>query len=274
MGYQCYHALDPPVVLLAACAGASALPTWTHRPPTCVSVQPAKDRIFNAVSQVGCLLGGGSDAGIAQTLTRGGAHTGVVTGEQIPLSEATAQFYQQRGYQSAWTGNDGLNRRGRKVVAVLEISSDEGLDPERYAYSKIRRLEEMATGNGGEVERGDVLRDLDLFVTSGLLLYATDLAKGALDPRAVGLGWHIDRGAAPGVAFLESVAAGANARELTRALLPTAPQYAALKETLTRYREIVATGVASYRPRRSRCWPIAGGPRNAARPIAGRGRPA
>jgi L,D-transpeptidase YcbB len=205
-------------------------------------------RVLGIVGTIGIVAIGCShtsndvDAGIAQAFTRGGAHTGSVTGEQIPLSEATAQFYQQRGYQSAWTGNDGLNRRGRKVVAVLESSSDEGLDPERYAYSTIRRLEEMATGDDGEVERGDVLRDLDLFVTSGLLLYATDLAKGALDPGTVGLGWHIDRGAAPGVAFLESVAAGANARELTRALLPTAPQYAALKEALTRYREIARNG--------------------------------
>ena len=205
-------------------------------------------RVLGIVGTIGIVAMGCShtsndvDARIAQVFTRGGAHTGSVTGEQIPLSEATARFYQQRRYQSAWTGNDGLNWRGRKVVAVLEASSDEGLDPDRYAYSTIRRLEEMASGDYREVERGDVPRDLDLLVTSGFLLYATDLAKGALDPGAVGLGWHIDRGAAPGVALLDSVAAGANARELTRALLPTAPQYAALKEALTRYREIARNG--------------------------------
>jgi hypothetical protein len=67
-----------------------------------------------------------------------------VTGEQIPLWEATAQFYQQRGC-------------AREFV-------DEGLDPERYAYSTIRRLEDMASGDDGEVEREDMLDDLDLSI--------------------------------------------------------------------------------------------------------------
>jgi murein L,D-transpeptidase YcbB/YkuD len=195
----------------------------------------------------------GTSTRIGELLRGDAERVELANGESVDLSEATEHFYVQRQHRPAWTDRNGLNRRGRNVVSVLESAGEEGLNPERYRVSRIRALEQSLEEADDSV-RAAALGDLDMMITRAIERYASDIVNGALNPRAAGLSWEMGRDSVPGEAFLDSIARGEDLAKRTVAMLPTSPQYTALKNALREYRARLANGALRAGDRDSIAW--------------------
>jgi len=111
----------------------------------------------------------------------------------------------------------------RDLIAVLEDSRREGLRPADYGLAGLKR----ATENGEA-------RALDALATTSALQLAHDYYFGRMSDRS-GMRWMIERlpyEAAQFPARLQSAIDDGKLRDFFRALLPSDPRYAALRDAL------------------------------------------
>jgi L,D-transpeptidase YcbB len=94
--------------------------------------------------------------------------------------EAVSWFYAERGYAPAWNWGGRLEQ----LVAALPGLENDGLDPEDYGLSDLRR--KMAEADIAPVG----IACIDLLATEAYLTAMLDLALGRLDPSEVEPIWH------------------------------------------------------------------------------------
>jgi murein L,D-transpeptidase YcbB/YkuD len=145
---------------------------------------------------------------------------------------AVQAFYESRGFTPAWTAGKPTPV-ARELAAALAALERDGLDPRRWGAGRIERL--LASGR-------DSGAALDVALTAAFLTAGRALALGRVRPETVDSMW---RGAPDDVdvaaALRRAVEQQRPAAELA-ALAPPHPAYFALRETLARYRGVVAQG--------------------------------
>lgn len=171
----------------------------------------------------------------------------LVTGDTLHLQPSVVKFYEDRGYEPAWTDNDEILDRGRAMLEALRQATEDGLDPERYQYSVADRLAGvLAKDSVDDVNDGleelAYLGDLDIILTEGFYRYGKDLVEGTLDPKSAGLVWRIPRGEPPTEQLIVDVLNGADPAETLRALRPATPYYARMMKALAHYSDVEAGG--------------------------------
>ncbi len=165
------------------------------------------------------------------------------TGDTLRVGGTTLKFYQERRGRPAWVDDEGLTGEGERVYAAVSAAEADGLSPTQYGAEVVRRIRtRIESDDVPDSVRAALLADLDVVVTEGLRRYATDLSRGARDPRKSDIDWRIPRPPAPGVALLDSVAAGGDPAAILASLRPRTPYYARLMEALRRFRGIRAKG--------------------------------
>jgi L,D-transpeptidase YcbB len=165
-------------------------------------------------------------------------------GEPIHASVALAPFYEARGYLPAWTDSNGLRKQALDLIGAIGQAGDEGLNPEDYHYSAIRRsLDRLGYGHGSEAGADPaVLADLELLLTDGFLIYATHLLSGRVNPETIDPEWLANRREADLAAVLEQALSEDRVAGALHDLLPAHPGYAMLREALKAYRQIEMSG--------------------------------
>ncbi|HEX9107652.1 MAG TPA: L,D-transpeptidase family protein [Longimicrobiales bacterium] len=177
-----------------------------------------------------------ADAGReGKTVTLAGADT-------LHVGPSALTFYRSRGWRSAWTDADGLTDPGKAVLAQLARTWDDGLSPERYHYSTIQRLASMVQSARDDATRASAGANLDLVVSEGFARYADDLAGGTVDPKELGLEWHLPQEHAPKVQALQLLASGQSPTSIVASLRPHTVIYARMMSALARYRQVAARG--------------------------------
>ncbi len=119
-------------------------------------------------------------------------HQGVqphVLGEDLHASDTLDLFYSNRNYTPAWSTYGDI----KAVLAELEASYKEGLEPEDYHYSRLKALEEEYFSTRRESKRERLHAAFDVLLTDGVLLYARHLQEGKVDPRRVETTWNFAR---------------------------------------------------------------------------------
>lgn len=146
---------------------------------------------------------------------------------------------QDDGRQAAlW--HDGRSPRpaARALAAALDTLDRDGLRPEDYAASRIRRLLADPTP--------DSLLALERLLTAAARAAAHDLAGGRFDPAALDTLWSRD--GAPGAeppppdGVLAAAAAGQDPVAALARYAPPGPEYAALRRVLAGHRAVAALG--------------------------------
>ncbi|MDF2445885.1 MAG: hypothetical protein K0S46_1121 [Moraxellaceae bacterium] len=145
---------------------------------------------------------------------------------------AIAQFYAMRDWQPVWDAP-----RYQALLAALAGLEADGLNPEDYALSQLRRL--PATTEAARVA------DRELLATRSCLLALLHLYHGKVDPQQLDPHWNFDGPRVdPGEGLLLVQAAVEQNRldEVFQRARPQLPFYYQLREALARLRKVAAAG--------------------------------
>lgn len=152
---------------------------------------------------------------------------------------AVRAFYSARGDRPVWIDASGPTPAGRRLLALLESASDEGLDAARYEAAlvgggpRVLRASSIAAPAAGLGAR-------DVGLTAGLARFASDLAQGEVDPSRVSVLWRFRPRAFDVLPVLRAAADTGRPNEALDTVRPAHPQYAALRGALRRYAALAA----------------------------------
>ncbi|HVR29456.1 MAG TPA: L,D-transpeptidase family protein [Thermoanaerobaculia bacterium] len=152
--------------------------------------------------------------------------------------DAVERFYADRGFTPAWTRKGRPTKATLAVIDLLERAGASGLTAEDYDAGRwAQRVEELADDG---VTDGDRAR-FDLALTVSVMRYASDLHRGRVDPRRLGLELGSGDSAEtsldlPGI--VDELAATSEVEAVIASLEPPHPEYRRLLDLLRRYREL------------------------------------
>ncbi|NPD13631.1 L,D-transpeptidase family protein [Xinfangfangia sp. D13-10-4-6] len=133
---------------------------------------------------------------------------------------ALAGWYQQRGYQTLWTGAEDAPRRAA-FFAALEAAADHGLPVARYDLAGLRRA--LATAQ----THGDLGR-LEIRMSRAYLDWASDMSAGALIPAQIDKTIVREISRPDPVLLLDRMAAEQDTAAVLRSFIPTSDVYVQL----------------------------------------------
>lgn len=148
------------------------------------------------------------------------------------------KFYSRRMYEPAWFGDGGLLNIADTVPDLLASSINDGLRPEDYDYTTLRRA---ITAYRAE-KRPLPPMALELALTEAVLSYASDMLRGRVRPEELYSNWESAPRELDLARYLQNAM---NAGELIRSLRGLEPRHAhyhRLRELLSRYRLLELQG--------------------------------
>lgn len=180
-----------------------------------------------------------ADAATAiRTTIDSGAHPLARGRALAPQQEALRKAYAARRFEPLWTQGKMPTRQAKAVVRTLRQADAEGLDSSTYdaelLTKEIAELDATSEGTAREIAA------FDLRLSVAAMAYASDVHRGRIDPRRVGLKRlfppkFIDLGE-----LLGRLAQSENPAEALAALSPPSAAYSQLKEALARVRALAA----------------------------------
>lgn len=108
-----------------------------------------------------------------------------VLGDPLLAREALSRFYENRGFQPAWSSP--ANRR-ELVDAIRKIAND-GLNPSDYHGELLAELSLRARDDLSE----EIRADIDLLFSDAFLMAASHLLEGKVDPKTIHVEWSASR---------------------------------------------------------------------------------
>jgi murein L,D-transpeptidase YcbB/YkuD len=157
---------------------------------------------------------------------------------ELPLpirqrGDALNAYYQGQHGALIWIGSP----RMAELVARLEAANDDGLDPASYPTDRLAKLVTAAPDTD---ERGKAI--IELAFSAAFLEYASDLRVGRLLPRKIDPQFFLQDKTIDQLAALTGVAGAPTVTDFLAGWQPRSPDYAALKDALSRYRAIATMG--------------------------------
>lgn len=181
----------------------------------------------------------------AKILTASSANRLICRGELVCGIAELPRFYTLRGHQPAWMTAGGPAAAAGELIRAIEDAGAEGLRPSDYHIESLNRLVSgmnARAASGAPIEADEAV-DLDFLLTDAFLLLGSHLLAGRVNPETLHPEWGV--AVAPGVDLAERLQRGLESgriREALDGLKQPHPGYAALKETLRRYRQIEGRG--------------------------------
>ena len=169
---------------------------------------------------------------IEQFVTSGHVNLGKDVEEQRLFQIFT--FYHDRNFKPVWTRDTGVKGKGKALLKALQNAHEHGLDP---AFYNINDIAERITSTNPEV-----LGELDLLMSLAFSTFATDLAKGRLEPAKVSSGVHIETFSPGAVTLIDGAEEAVDLEPYLDRIASSAPRYHRLKKALANYRELASHG--------------------------------
>jgi L,D-transpeptidase YcbB len=162
--------------------------------------------------------------------------------EKIFSLETLEVFYKERNYEPAWTGRNGFADAEALTRAIRESRND-GLTPEYYHLGIIEGLLGRAYNPGEKASsvNPEALADLDLLLSDSFFTLARHLSAGCVNPVTLQPEWSLPPDADLAAVLTNALSEHCIAKTL-REMTPGTPEYAALRKTLARYREMAWKG--------------------------------
>lgn len=206
-------------------------------------VLPLMRNTLNCLLAAAVFLGSAAMAGdVSRTLLDIGERlylepdgTGIFADATVYEPTLVGAFYEARNYEPAWTDPEYVG----EIVALLESSQEEGLNPDDYHLSQLFALKQQYAQPWSDQ---DYLRaKAEVLLTDGVVLYAKHLIQGKVDPRSLDSSWNYDRRE-----FDPALVAGSLSRaieqrqvvQLLEELKVDMPFYALMKSELKRFKEL------------------------------------
>lgn len=157
---------------------------------------------------------------------------------RVTPDEKTAilDIYRGSGFKPLWTSADGLDQRGRDVLALLAKSSDEALEPTDYLPPVLGSFTDSPALFKGDMVH---LARLDLGLTAMTLKYARHVSGGRLVPNRLTKYNDISPETVNPAAAAKILAWSPFPIEYLKSLEPTHPAFALLKAELAKKRALL-----------------------------------
>ena len=161
-------------------------------------------------------------------------------GELICGVSLIPQFYQQRGFSPAWSGDEGISPQAGSLIEEINRADQEGLRPDDYHRVNIVSLLKMIEKKQALGERVDPKTwvDLDLLLTDTFMLYSSHLLAGRVNPETIHSNWVVANPNADLINILQSALDSNQIVNVLRDLRPIHDGYIGLKQFLRQYRNI------------------------------------
>lgn len=145
-------------------------------------------------------------------------------------------YYAGHGYQPVWVDGNGLTPKANAALEVIGNADMQGLNPELYAVTTIRRVNAMLRRDMDEAAAMQVRMSLELLVSHAVMEYAADMSTGNARPQ-----WKTGKESiATDETLLEQALANANPAAYLMGLEPTTAEYKGLKMALAQYQQLAA----------------------------------
>ncbi|HAD04769.1 MAG: hypothetical protein A2091_08875 [Desulfuromonadales bacterium GWD2_61_12] len=161
-----------------------------------------------------------------------------VAAEPLYQTPALVAFYEGHAYQPVWTIGSYLRPGAVELLDVIAAAAEEGLEPRHYhaAALDVLRRRYLLT------PVGELANDLELLLSDAFFQLACDFHHGRSAP-AHAHGREPSPEAPRELAqLLDRALVGGQVRTTLQSLLPTHPDYAALRAAWQRYQKIAENG--------------------------------
>jgi L,D-transpeptidase YcbB len=206
---------------------------------TCIQVCTAPASVANPAvpDQTSELLRSELAAGTAQSRMNVGT-------EELSVLSLLRRFYSGRAYQLAWSREGALLPQAETLLALLREAEQDGLRAADYhlAHIEVRRIEIRRDQEEERLPQSQPLVELDLLLTDAFLLYGSHLATGRSDPQLQDLTRLSPRNDVDLVQLLQTALATNQIASALHGLQPPYVGYFSLRQALSRYRSLAATG--------------------------------
>lgn len=144
-------------------------------------------------------------------------------------------LYEKYRYQPIWKNADAVSQ----LLAAIEDSHKDGLDPQDYHLAGIRRLQASLADDSDPATQAD----LDLVLTDSLIRLGYHLLIGKVDPESLDSNWNMERTLEldPILKMSTAIDSG-EVMKLVATFRPQAAIYHDLKQALADYRGLQANG--------------------------------
>ncbi|WP_192348503.1 murein L,D-transpeptidase [Algoriphagus sp. Y33] len=151
-------------------------------------------------------------------------------------------FYIKRDYLEIWLFNGTLSNSGKELLAQIEDSRYDGLQPEDYNLSQIYQLSSNPDKKNKKFRNLSSAQkvDLELLLTDGFLRLSHDLERGKVDPSTLDSNWKFEEKDTDVnyTSLLEEVASGKAVDKLFARLYPSSALYAQGRDAIKELYEI------------------------------------
>jgi murein L,D-transpeptidase YcbB/YkuD len=155
----------------------------------------------------------------------------------LTLAEAVGRFYDYRSYRPAWTDPEIVEALLRELA---ELWAD-GLDPEHYHLSTLRRRHTQLVAGGSAEDRAA----FELMASEAYLRALAHLFRGKVQPATLEAQWNIplqDMAATEAMALVSAAVDDADIAAIFARARPRHTLYLNLREALATLRRIEAAG--------------------------------
>ncbi|HKI85926.1 MAG TPA: L,D-transpeptidase family protein [Thermoanaerobaculia bacterium] len=152
------------------------------------------------------------------------------------------RFFARREYAPAWTERGRVRLAAWQLLGCLRRAGQEGLEPRDYHLAAIAAGLAREAESSHKVASAPSPVELELALSDAFLAYASDLAWGRVDPRAIGEAWGIDAEDLDPAALLEQALGGRGVSASFCSLVPEHGDYEELRQALVSYRALEGRG--------------------------------
>jgi murein L,D-transpeptidase YcbB/YkuD len=145
------------------------------------------------------------------------------------------KFYASRNQEFAWVAGDGPNEVTVRALDVLHDADAHGLQPADYSEPDLRALHDRLATDTDDGNVARELAELDVRLTTSLLLLGKHVAVGRLSPKVIDARWNVRRQAPDIVAALQE-AASKGVDTFLPSVQPRHAEYQQLVEAMTSLR--------------------------------------
>ena len=192
----------------------------------------------------GAAIETGTDPRLGQAISTALSSPSPMVGSRSLSSHLSlARVYKARGNRPGWISGGCPSTRAAELTRALMAAGDHGLRPSDYPVVQINTLQDEARLEGCKEGRWPLSRaaDLELLLSDALLLFASHLAKGRLNPEDLSARHRAPPGGSAEAALARILGGGRLVEQLSD-IPPRAAGYASLVGTNRILRNAAAGG--------------------------------
>lgn len=156
----------------------------------------------------------------------------------------TKKFYRERDFQLGWFKNNELVPQAKQMLAMIDKSAEEGLDPKDYKIKDFNKmLADLEAAKSDPAKFAEVQKEIDIALSGTYFVWASDYYRGVVIPKEnKEIEWDVKGNKIKLHKALMTVLNERESKYSYASFSPLHPEYSRLKTALANYRKLQASG--------------------------------